>query len=215
VEWSLGESVSFNGSTRRITVNTGVTELSIRDDVYSAWVRWSEREDNARFLPAVRYSGLDPIPGGVTGGTFFLTNGWKLVYDPSLVAVAGVLYSEDYGTAFWTAADMPVYPATVAAVVNTATTVQNVATGTVPTALDVALQVRAELAIELARMDAAISSRLAAAGYIAPILPPDAASVAEAVLAAATATPIQANIKKINDVTITGAGVPGNSMRPL
>ncbi len=106
------------------------------------------------------------------------------------------------------------YPATVAAVVNTTATIQNVVTGTVPTALDVALQVRAELAIELARMDAAISSRLAAAGYVEPTVPPDAASVADAILAAAMATPIQANIKKINDVTIIGAGVSGNSMRP-
>lgn len=174
-EWALGESVSFNGSTKRITVNAGVAALSVRDDVYSAWVRWSEREDNARFLPAVRYSGLDPIPGGVTGGTFFLTNGWKLVYDPSLVAVSGVLYSEDYGTAYWSAADLPVYPATVSSLVNTATTVQNVVTGTVPTALDVALQVRAELAIELARMDAAISSRLAAVGYTPPTTAPEIA----------------------------------------
>ena len=39
-EWALAEKVSFNGVTKRITVNAGVTALDIREDVYSAWVRW-------------------------------------------------------------------------------------------------------------------------------------------------------------------------------
>lgn len=129
-EWALEEKVSFNGVTKRITVNAGVTSLDIRAEVYSAWVRWVSRESNTRFLQAMQAVGADPIPGGETGLTFFLINGWKLVYDPNAVAVAGVLYSSDYGTAYWSSSDQPIYPATVSSLVNTAVTYQNVVTGT-------------------------------------------------------------------------------------
>lgn len=154
-EWALAEKVSFNGVTRRITVNAGVETLSIREDVYSAWVRWIEREDNARFLTAMRFSGGDPIPGGETGVTFFLSNGWKFQYDPSLVAVAGVLYSDNYATAYWSSSNQPIYPATVSSQVNSAVVTQNVVTGdltTLPTKEEIASQVRATLAEELARI---------------------------------------------------------------
>jgi hypothetical protein len=127
VEWELEEKVSFNGSDKTITVNEGVVSLSIRDDVYNAWVRWTERESWA--LRAMRFSGADPIPGGETGVTFFLINGWKLVYDPNTVAVSGVLYSEDYATAYWSFSGAPIYPATVASLVNSAVSYQNVVTG--------------------------------------------------------------------------------------
>jgi hypothetical protein len=129
VEWALAEKVSFNGVTKRITVNAGVTTLDIREDVYSAWIRWIEREDNARFRVAMRVSGFDPIPGGFTGATYFMTNGWKLEYDPNVVALNGVLYSDDYATPYWSATDQPILPATVSSLVNSAVTVQNVVTG--------------------------------------------------------------------------------------
>ncbi len=41
------------------------------------------------------------------------------------------------------------------------------------------------------------------------------ALTAESILAAMNANPPGVNVKKVNDVTIQGAGVPGNSMRPL
>lgn len=129
VEWALTEKVSFNGALKMIKVNSGVTALDIRADVYPAWVRWVSREENARFFQAMRYSGGDPIPGGETGVTFFLMNGWKLVYDPNTVAVAGVLYSENYATPFWNSDGNPVYPATVASLVNSSVSYQNVVTG--------------------------------------------------------------------------------------
>lgn len=156
-EWELAEKVSFNGTTKQITVNAGVTALDIRTEVYSAWIRWVAREENSRFLPAMRVSGADPIPGGETGATFFLQSGWKLVYNPNTVAVAGVLYSADYGTAYWSSEGLPIYPATVSALVNSAVSVQNVVTGTASTPAEIAAQVRAELALELSRVDAPVS----------------------------------------------------------
>jgi hypothetical protein len=171
-EWSLAEKVSFNGVTKRVTVNAGVTALDIREDVYSAWVRWIEREDNARFRVAMRVSGFDPIPGGFTGATYFMTNGWKLEYDPNTVAIAGVLYSDDYATPYWSAADQPIFPATVSSLVNSAVVTQNVVTGTALTEAQtadavwqaatrtltaagddaIAAAVRAAIATELARI---------------------------------------------------------------
>jgi hypothetical protein len=149
-EWALNEKVSFNGVARQIVVNEGVTSLDIRADVYSAWVRWVTRETNIRFLTAIRTSGADPIPGGETGVTLFLLNNWKLCYDPNEVAVSGVLYSDDYPTAFWSLdGAKPLYPATVSALVNSAVSVQNVVTGDVGA---VAGQVRTELALELLRI---------------------------------------------------------------
>jgi len=167
-EWALTEKVSFNGTTKIIHVNAGVTALNIRSDVYSAWVRWASRETWAD--AAMRFSGGDPIPGGETGVTFFLINGWKLVYDPNVVAISGVLYSVDYDTPLWNEAGLPLYPATVSALVNSAVSYQNVVTGTaaspqeiweyanralsvaVPTAEQTAAAVRSNLSADLTRL---------------------------------------------------------------
>lgn len=170
-EWSASEKVDFNGVTKRITVFSGVTTLNIRDDVYSAWIRWLERDDNTRFSAAMRATGLDAIPGGFTGDSYFLTNGWKLQYDANVVAISGILYSDDYATPYWSAADQPIYPATVSSLVNTAVSTQNIISGDVET-------------------------------------------ITAAVLAALNSTTIPVDVKKINNTTIVGSGVSGNSWRP-
>jgi len=119
-DWALFNKVDFDGINKIIYVNPEVTELDIRFDVYSAWVDWVVIRDNAKFMPAIRYSGYDPIgPGQYTGDTYFLTNGWKLSVDLSKVRVTGVLYSDNYATAYYTPSLNPQYPATVATVVNT------------------------------------------------------------------------------------------------
>lgn len=137
--WShFAEKVVFDGILKTITVSTGVTTLDIRADVYSAWIWWTALRDNSKYFYAIRYSGLDPIGGGVyTGDIYFLINGWKLLIDLTKIKVTGVLFSEDYATAYYDANLNPQYPATVAALVNSVTTTQNVVTGdiaTVPTA---------------------------------------------------------------------------------
>jgi len=106
----------------------------------------------------------------------------------------------------------------------------------------IASQVRTELTTELARIDVAISSRLAAAGYTSPM---DAAAVRAALglaaanldtqlapvthldadissraapadidTAIASAEPIAANVKKVNDVDLAGDGSSGDKWRP-
>jgi hypothetical protein len=121
-DWSLGNKVDFNGTTKTIYVHPEVTSLDIRSDVYSAWVDWVVLRDNSKFLPAIRYTGYDPIGGGAyTGDSYFLTNGWKLSVDLAKVRVTGVLFSDDYDTAYYTTSMIPQYPATVASLVNTVT----------------------------------------------------------------------------------------------
>lgn len=119
-DWALGNKVDFDGASKIIYVHPEVTSLDIRTEVYSAWIDWAVLRDNMKFLPALRYTGYDPIGGGAyTGDSYFLTNGWKLSIDLSKVRVTGVLFSDDYATAYYTPSLVAQYPATVAALVNT------------------------------------------------------------------------------------------------
>lgn len=195
-EWALAEKVSFNGVTKRITVNAGVTALDIREDVYSAWVRWVEREDNARFSLAMRQTGFDPIPGGFTGATYFLRNGWKLEYDPNVVAIAGVLYSDDYATPYWSSSDQPIYPAVVSSLVNSAVVTQNVVTGTALTPEQTANAVWQ-----------------AANRTLTASLDPTSAQIVAAVLAALQATTIPVDAKRMNGALIEGDGSEADPWR--
>ena len=115
-QWLDDDKVSFNGITKSIQVNAGVTSLDVQTELYSAWIRWFERIENTQYLPAMRFTGLDPIPGGQTGGTFFTINGWKVVYDPRVVAISGILYSDDYSTPYYFTDGSPVFPATVSGI---------------------------------------------------------------------------------------------------
>ena len=119
-DWLLTNKVDFNGIDKIIYVHPEVTELDIRADVYSAWIDWINLRDNSKFLPCIRYTGLDLIGAGVfTGDTYFLVNGWKLSINLQQVRVTGVLYSDDYPTAYYTPELNPQYPVTVSSVVNT------------------------------------------------------------------------------------------------
>lgn len=135
-DWSLGNKVDFDGINKTIFVHPEVTTLDIRSEVYSAWIDWVVLRDNSKFLPAIRYTGFDPIGGGqYTGDSYFLINGWKLSVDLAKVRVTGVLFSDDYDTAYYTPTMVAQYPATVASLVNTVTI--NVPSQTVvPTALE-------------------------------------------------------------------------------
>jgi hypothetical protein len=128
-DWSLNNKVDFDGITKIIYVHPEVTSLDVRADVYSAWIDWVVLRDNAKFLPAIRYTGYDPIGGGqYTGDSYFLTNGWKLSVDLAKVRVTGVLFSDDYATAYYTGSLQAQYPATVSSLVNTVTVAGGAAT---------------------------------------------------------------------------------------
>ena len=148
--WQLNAKVTFDGVRKLIVVNEGVTELSIRNDVYSAWVDWVVLRDNAKFLPALRYTGIDPIPGGFTGFNCFAINGWKLILDLTKVKVDGVLFSDDYATAYYNSSLVPQYPATVSQLVQMVATTNNVVTGdiadlNIPSSEEIVLALQAQM----------------------------------------------------------------------
>lgn len=120
-EWELNEKVDFDGANKLIIVYPHVTELDIRADVWSAAVRWLGMLNRGydRWLEPMERTGLDPIPGGETGDSYFLQNGWKLLVDFSKVKVTGVLFSRDYVTAYYTTDLVEQYAAQVSSIVNT------------------------------------------------------------------------------------------------
>lgn len=113
---------AFDGVNRLIIVSDSTTQLDIKQDVYSDWKEWVLTLDNTKFPAAIRTTGGDPISGTsqFTGDIYFLINGWRLMYDPRQTAVTGVLYSDDYDTAYYLKPTLePLYPARVSSIVNT------------------------------------------------------------------------------------------------
>ena len=117
--WTTTKKVTFDGDRRLIIVNEGVTDLDIRTDVYSRWVDWRDLDGNMGFTKAMRFTGLDTTPNGPTGDIYFLRNNWKLVVDLASVRVSGVLFSDDFDTAYYTPSLAAQYPASVSTLVNT------------------------------------------------------------------------------------------------
>lgn len=94
-------AISFDGSTKVITLSSGTTLLGVRD-LWSRWVDWLLTDDNSKYLPAFTQVGGDDIDAGA--GTsipvyIFMQNGWKIkpqeanhtlkVYDGVLVVAGG------------------------------------------------------------------------------------------------------------------------------
>lgn len=78
-EWSNQSDVTFDGELKLVIVNQGITNLNIKDDVYSNWKEWLSVYDYMKYEQAFRSVGGDPLPSGDNlGSTFFLMNGWKM-----------------------------------------------------------------------------------------------------------------------------------------
>lgn len=165
-DWALNDKVSFDGVNKIIHVHPEVTNFDIRQDLYTSWVDWIALYDHTKFLPAIRVTGLDPIGGGVyTGDVYFLINGWKLSIDLQTARVTGVLFSDDYDTAYYTKDLVPQYPASVSSLVTTVSSGGSGAsaaelwsynnrslTTPFPSASAIADQVRVELQPELSHL---------------------------------------------------------------
>ena len=98
--WTSPHKVTFDGENKLIIINYGETNIDVKRDVYSAWKEWmlSDEFDNPRWLPALRSVGGDPTVGGqYLGGTFFLTNGWRMRTweGDHRLTVTGNLYTEE------------------------------------------------------------------------------------------------------------------------
>ncbi len=101
--WQMYHKVTFDGPNKLILVNEGVTELDVRQDLYSDWKEWFDHQNpdglvNAKYLYAMRAVGGDALPGDqVLGSTFFLSNGWRIKpYSGSYtLVVRGNLYTDE------------------------------------------------------------------------------------------------------------------------
>lgn len=93
--WTLYQSVTFDGENKHIIINPGVTNISIKVDVYSAWKEWVLTLDNAKYEAALRVIGGDPVGDGLfAGDIYFLRNGWQIVVNDR-VRVEGILFHDD------------------------------------------------------------------------------------------------------------------------
>jgi len=100
--WLLYLKVSFDGVTKLITVNSNESEIDVRDDLYSAWKRWSLTRDNLKYINAMRSVGGDPtVAGEFLGSTYFVTNGWQIVLT-NRVTIVGNIFSDDFDTPYLT-----------------------------------------------------------------------------------------------------------------
>jgi hypothetical protein len=71
-------NVTFDGPNKLIICGSGLTAFNAVD-LYSAWKVWVAESDNAKYLPAFREIGGDPLGGGaVVSPYFFLTEGWRV-----------------------------------------------------------------------------------------------------------------------------------------
>lgn len=71
--------VTFDGPNKLIIVDSGITSLDAKIDLYSDWKEWVLVSDNSKYLPAFTAIGGDPIGGGLyTGITFIQINGWLI-----------------------------------------------------------------------------------------------------------------------------------------
>lgn len=180
--------ITFDPAARRIVLDSASTSAS---ELWSRWADWAAASDNGKYLPAFRQTGGDDLGGGLSIPPYlFLTNGWRVrpMEANHTLILTGNLFVEGGG--------VPIVPTLGAFNVSAQYTVpvqaQGISTSgsTGPTAAEIAAAVRAEIAAELARIDAPVTSRVA------------------------TGATVLADVRRVNNVPITGAGVPGNLWRP-
>ena len=156
-------SISIDGSAKRIILDSASVSAA---RIWSAWVDWHEA--NQQWPLAFQLVGGNALGGGLfIPPYFFLLNGWRVrpMESSHNLTITGNLFVDGGG--------VPVVSTLGAYQVNVNYTVpvqaQGIATSgsTGPTASEIAAAVRADIAAELARIDANVSSRATAADVFA------------------------------------------------
>jgi len=111
--WPLNHKFTVDPATKKVIINDGVTALDIKEDIYKALKEWYQLRGYSKYLFPIRTIGGDATPGDkFAGDIYFLINGYRISYDPTKVKITGVLYSDDFDTAWtYSANGEPVYPA--------------------------------------------------------------------------------------------------------
>lgn len=137
--WELRADVTFDLVDRLVIVNPNVTEIDVKIDIYSRWKDWMVVNDNSKSTQAIRSIGGDATTQGqFAGDLYFMINNWRIQYNPSLTAISGSIFSDDYDTPMIDFDGNPVFQSIVSSLVGTVSTKENVVTGTVPTTSDIA-----------------------------------------------------------------------------
>lgn len=156
-------AITLDGSTRRIILDSASVSAA---QIWSAWVDWHEA--NQQWPLAFQLVGGNALGGGLfIPPYFFLMNGWRVrpMEASHNLTITGNLFVDGGG--------VPVVGTLGTYQVNVNYTVpvqaQGIATNgsTGPTASEIAAAVRADIAAELARIDANVSSRATAADVFA------------------------------------------------
>ena len=95
--------IVFDGPNTTITLASGVTDVEAKD-IYSRWKDWVTIGDNAKYLPAFRTIGGDPLSPVVDAGSYFFIqnqNGWRIKppEEDITIFISGNLALEDTGQA--------------------------------------------------------------------------------------------------------------------
>lgn len=88
---------SFNGTTKVISLAVNTRSFDVRD-LYSRWKEWVQESDNAKYLPAMRTTGGDPILGQLSiAPYYFLMNGWQIAPDEAdhTLVISGNIAHDD------------------------------------------------------------------------------------------------------------------------
>jgi hypothetical protein len=69
-------AITFDAATKRIVLDSSFADVG---DIYSRWKEWVRTSDNAKYLPAFRAIGGDPLGGALYVSLYtFLVNGWRI-----------------------------------------------------------------------------------------------------------------------------------------
>ena len=156
-------AITLDGSTKRIILDSASVSAA---QIWSAWVDWHEA--NQQWPLAFQLVGGNALGGGLfIPPYFFLMNGWRVrpMEASHNLTITGNLFVDGGG--------VPVVGTLGTYQVNVNYTVpvqaQGISTSgsTGPTASEIAAAVRADIAAELARIDANVSSRATAADVFA------------------------------------------------
>ena len=156
-------TITLDGATKRIILDSASVSAA---QIWSAWVDWHEA--NQQWPLAFQLVGGNALGGGLfIPPYFFLLNGWRVrpMEASHNLTITGNLFVDGGG--------VPVVGTLGTYQVNVNYTVpvqaQGIATSgsTGPTASEIAAAVRADIAAELARIDANVSSRATAADVFA------------------------------------------------
>ena len=150
-------AITFDPAVKRIVLDSASVTA---EEIFSRWEDWMLLSDNAKYLPAFRHAGGDELGGGLFIPNYlFLLNGWRVrpMETNHNLTITGNLFVEGGGVPV--VATLGVYQVNVNYTVPVQAQGISTSGGSGPTAAEIAAQVRIELAAELAKIDAAISTR--------------------------------------------------------